>query len=376
MSLIRNTDVVKANALMNAGYVLDISEQRIILLAIILARNSNVEVTADTILEIPAQLYAECFNMSVPTAYMALRSAEDTLFERRFTFEDIRNGEVEIVKSRWVSRVSYVKDSALLTFAFAPDVIPLISKLESNFSKYALDNLREVKSKYAIRLYELAVSWRNSNQKRTPIYDMEDFRIKMGLLDTDYRDKKYPDKTDMTNFNKRVLKPALDQINTYTDLKLTEHKIKTGKFVTGIYFDIVNKDEKIIEVTSSQRKAKENGMIDVTPKKQPVQDPTVLPKVSDKDFIGSDLAPEDLADKPNPVQAFIMEREVVKRVPVSSEQVDEFSSPAAERLFAQISSLDPQITKDYIREFARMNDKTIQAAILQLFVEKQKSLKL
>ncbi|WP_140409077.1 RepB family plasmid replication initiator protein, partial [Acinetobacter baumannii] len=41
--LIRNSDVYKANALINASYALDTAEQRIILLAILVSRNKNAD---------------------------------------------------------------------------------------------------------------------------------------------------------------------------------------------------------------------------------------------------------------------------------------------------------------------------------------------
>lgn len=131
--LIRNSDVYKANALINASYALDTAEQRIILLAILVSRNKNADLTAETIIEIPASLYAQKFNTTVSAAYKTLKEAEDTLFERRFSYTTMRNGKIEVVRSRWVSRVSYVKDDALLTITLAPDVIPLVTKLEGTF---------------------------------------------------------------------------------------------------------------------------------------------------------------------------------------------------------------------------------------------------
>jgi hypothetical protein len=43
---------------------------------------------------------------------------------------------VGVVRSRWVSRIFYVDDLALLEITFAPDVVPLITRLEEHFTKY------------------------------------------------------------------------------------------------------------------------------------------------------------------------------------------------------------------------------------------------
>ncbi len=171
-----------------------------------------------------------------------------------------------MVRSRWVSRVSYVKDDALLTITLAPDVIPLVTKLEGTFTKYAIDNLRDVTSKYGIRLYELVASWKNSDIRKTPVYDFEDFRAKMGLLPHEYRDKKNPESTDMTNFNKRVLKPAIDQINSFTDLFITEKKIKTGRNITGIYFEVSLKP--ITSLKAKRKKSMTASLLPIQLKRQ------------------------------------------------------------------------------------------------------------
>ena len=56
--------VVKDNALMNASYNLDVTEQRLILLAIISARETGKGITADSKLEIHASDYAKQFNVT------------------------------------------------------------------------------------------------------------------------------------------------------------------------------------------------------------------------------------------------------------------------------------------------------------------------
>ncbi|MCO8074955.1 RepB family plasmid replication initiator protein, partial [Acinetobacter lwoffii] len=65
----KNELVVKDNALMNASYNLEVTEQRLILLAIINARQTGNGITADSKLEIHANDYASRFNVSNDGAY-------------------------------------------------------------------------------------------------------------------------------------------------------------------------------------------------------------------------------------------------------------------------------------------------------------------
>ncbi|MEQ1309869.1 RepB family plasmid replication initiator protein, partial [Acinetobacter bereziniae] len=134
----KNGLVVKDNALINASYNLELTEQRLIMLAIINARELGQGITADSKLEIHASDYAKLFNVSVDASYKALKEAVNNLFNRQFSYtaEYKKTGKVGVVRSRWVSRIFYVDDLALLEITFAPDVVPLITRLEEHFTKY------------------------------------------------------------------------------------------------------------------------------------------------------------------------------------------------------------------------------------------------
>ncbi len=153
---LKNGLVVKDNALMNASYNLETSEQRLILLAIMNARETGQGITADSKLEIHASDYAKHFNVSTDAAYKVLKDAVNNLFERKFSYvaEYKKTGKTGIVRSRWVSRVFYVDTLAILEITFAPDVVPLVTRLEEHFTSYQLKQVSQLTGKYAIRLYE------------------------------------------------------------------------------------------------------------------------------------------------------------------------------------------------------------------------------
>ena len=79
--------VVKDNALMNASYNLDLVEQRLILLAIIEARESGKGINANDPLTIHAESYINQFGVHRVTAYQALKDACDNLFARQFSYQ-------------------------------------------------------------------------------------------------------------------------------------------------------------------------------------------------------------------------------------------------------------------------------------------------
>ena len=76
----KNGLVVKNNSLINASYNLETTEQRLIMLAIMSARDTGQGITADSKLEIHASDYANQFNVTNETAYEVLKSAVNNLF--------------------------------------------------------------------------------------------------------------------------------------------------------------------------------------------------------------------------------------------------------------------------------------------------------
>lgn len=224
--------VVKDNALINASYNLDLVEQRLILLAIVEARGSGRGINANDPLEVHAESYVNQFNVARQTAYQALKDACKDLFARQFSYQEInKRGKVENVLSRWVSEIRYIDDEATVKLIFAPAIVPLITRLEEQFTKYELQQISELSSAYAVRLYELLIAWRSTGQ--TPVIELVEFRQKIGVLDDEY--------TRMGNFKDRVLNLAIAQINEHTDIKVKCEQHKKGRNISGFSFTFKQK---------------------------------------------------------------------------------------------------------------------------------------
>ena len=227
--------VVKDNALINASYNLDLVEQRLILLAIVEARDSGRGINANDPLEVHAESYVNQFNVARQTAYQALKDACKDLFVRQFSYQEInKRGNVENVLSRWVSEIRYIDDEATVKLIFAPAIVPLITRLEEQFTKYELQQISNLSSAYAVRLYELLIAWRSTGQ--TPIIELAEFRKKIGVLDDEY--------TRMGNFKHRVLNLAIAQINEHTDIKVQCQQHKKGRNISGFSFTF--KQKKVV----------------------------------------------------------------------------------------------------------------------------------
>lgn len=232
--------VVKDNSLINASYTLSLVEQRLILLAIIEARETGKGVDTETFLEIHAQHYADRFHVDVKNTYAMLSEAVMTLFNRQVTYMtvDEQRNKPEKRVVRWVSGISYVEGAGIVKLRFAPEIVPLITRLEKNFTWYELMQVANL-NLYATRLYELLVCWRSTG--KTPIIEINDFRSKVGLIENEYK--------AMCDFKKRVLEPAIKQINEHTDITVKVDQHKTGRSITGFSFKFKQKQpHKTVEL--------------------------------------------------------------------------------------------------------------------------------
>ncbi|MFG0635057.1 replication initiation protein RepM [Acinetobacter soli] len=224
--------VVKDNALMHSSYSLDLTQQRLILLAIVEARESGRGINTNDPLQVHADSYANQFSVHRNTAYQALKDACNNLFNRQFSYQQFNEkNNVENILSRWVSEIRYVEEEAVVKLVFAPAVVPLITRLEEHFTNYELQQVSHLSSGYALRLYELLISWRS--KAKTPVFELEDLRNKLGVHEKEY--------LVICDLKKRVIDLAIKQINMHTDITVKYEQHKKGRRISGFSFSFKQK---------------------------------------------------------------------------------------------------------------------------------------
>ena len=233
--------VVKDNALIQASYTLDLVEQRLMLLAIMEARETGKGIAPDSLLQIHAHSYAEHFDVNKETAYAVMKDASKGLFDRYVTYHDKnpKTGKDRSFHCRWVDKIGYEKDTGIVYLRFTHDVVPLITRLEQQFTSYDIEQISSLNSTYAIRLYELLIQWRSVG--KTPLFDLQQFRQQLGVEPVQYK--------TMSNFKKYVLDFAVQQVNEHTDITVKYDQHKQGRIITGFTFNfkVKTKPKKAIE---------------------------------------------------------------------------------------------------------------------------------
>jgi plasmid replication initiation protein len=281
LSEMANDLVVKSNRLNMAIQNLTLPELRIIQLAIVDARETGNGLSTDTPLRIDAMRYAEAFETTRQNAYNRMKEAEETLFNRRFTFLD---SEGKTVKSRWIQRVRYLDDEGAIELAFTLDVVKGITRLdgaEEFFTQYLLSQTSNLNSVYSVRLYELLIQWKTA--VKTPVFELSLFRGQMGLNDGEYK--------AMNDFKKRVLDLAVKEINEKTDLTVSYTQEKKGRLIHGFKFTVKQKEKTKKEVKTDR----DNNTLDMFYKMTDKQIDTFatklanLPALSHKAPIGASM---------------------------------------------------------------------------------------
>ena len=223
--------VVKTNQLNSAVQNLSLPELRIIQLAIVDARETGKGLDTKTPLRIDAMRYAQAFDTTRQNAYILMKQSEETLFNRRFTYFD---REKKPIKSRWLQDVRYLDDEGAIEVCFTRLVVECITRLdgaEQFFTQYLLSQTANLKSVYAVRLYELLIQWKTAG--KTPVFELSLFRGQMGLNDGEYK--------AMCDFKKRVLDLAVNEINEKTDLTVSYTQEKKGRLIHGFKFTVKQK---------------------------------------------------------------------------------------------------------------------------------------
>ena len=225
--------VVKTNRLNQAFQVLTLAELHIVQLAIVDARETGTGLNTDTPLRIDARRYAEVFNTTRQNAYQRMKEAEDTLFNRRFSFYD---DDGKLVKSRWIQQVRYLDDEGAIELVFTLAVVQGISRIDGVkefFTQYLLSQTAQLNSVYSARLYELLIQWGSTG--KVPIIDLGDFREQLGIGVNEYQ--------RMHHFKARVLEPAIKEINEKTDIKAEYEQHKKGRVISGFSFKFKKKPQ-------------------------------------------------------------------------------------------------------------------------------------
>jgi plasmid replication initiation protein len=224
--------VVKSNKVVEASYMLSLAEQRV-LLACIAQIDSTAVLTEEYRFEVTAFGVANLAGLeNLSNTYRDLKKSSEKLYERSVIIDDPDpdNPKITQRKTRWISTIDYVPGEGKVVLSFALGIIPYLSQLSREFTKYKLKHVARFESVYSIRLYELLVQWNSSGEREIEVEWLKN-QFQVG--------EKY---SRLVDLKKRVIDPAVEEINKHSNLWVRYGQRKLGRTITHFQFQFGLKD--------------------------------------------------------------------------------------------------------------------------------------
>lgn len=220
--------VVKANVLIPSLSLLGLNELRLLSLCI-----SKIDREADTFitLRVPARELAETFDLPEDQIYHLIDSLTDRILSKPVRYEESTEGVFYKVKASWFKFIKYSPGNGYFIFKMTEDLKPYLLQLRDNFTSYRIRDVYQFKSASSWHVYEVLKQYK---AMKTKTFDIDQFKALVGVT------SKYD---RFNNFKYKLLEPSLEDINTYSDIKVQCEYLKTGVRITSLKFHIIENDK-------------------------------------------------------------------------------------------------------------------------------------
>lgn len=250
--------ITKSNTLVEAGYDLSMAEHDLMTLAI---NKIHKQQCSGKQVMISAKEFAAANQVSEIYAYKTLKDTAKTLGEKKLKFtlyrdhtitSDKEDDKLLVIKPphnnfstlraeyNWLQGISYQDQQGYLVIHFSDPLAFLIEHTGKAYTKYDYVKTVEFKGASSKRIYELITKWQKLGS--TPEMSVFEWKDLFGVAD------KYP---KVAEFRRRVLDPAIEQINEQGDFKLEIIPIKMGRNISHFRIDIkVKKKQNFVDESS------------------------------------------------------------------------------------------------------------------------------
>jgi plasmid replication initiation protein len=226
MSTREKSLVVKSNALVNAMLDLTLQGNRFLAFAISLIDRTQVVEGKPVELDIPVLEFAETFQIAPNYAYGEIEALADQFQRKIITLQPHETLDGSRVKVGLVSKQKYLDSEGRVLLRFDEDLVPHLLGLQGEYTKYRIQDVYQFSRASSWRVYELLRQFKEIGKREI---ELEDLRWKLGLAD------KYERPIDL---KKWIIEPAIEEINTTSDLLVQYEQKKRGRRITALIFHI------------------------------------------------------------------------------------------------------------------------------------------
>jgi len=226
--------VVKSNDLIPALASLSLNELR--LLAFCLS-NVKREFEEFNIIKVKSSELADTFNISVDSIYSLVKDLMIRINSKPLELQTEKKDSIVF----WFKSLDRYKDIGIFEFEFHPRLKPYLLQLRDNFTSYRIKDIYQFRAASTWHIYEVLRQYKNMKIKE---FDINDFKSLIGVSDSYRR---------FSNLKDRLLDPALDDINSFSDINVSYKTLKTGLHVTGLRFVISDNLETLTPGDKARR---------------------------------------------------------------------------------------------------------------------------
>lgn len=219
ISNLEKSEIKLDNAIVEGKYDLSLMELRIVLLSI-----SMLDKNYKESLRIPVRLIFDYAGITKEN-HSIIKAALKSIASKPIEIQKRETNEVLICN--FFSMAKYQIGKGYIELSFHKDLIPYLIEIKQNFTILSLNKLFRLKSKYSIRIYQLLKRFEDTGFR---VDDVSELKRKLGLKENEL--KKFSD------FERKVIETAVNEINLKTDISVSYSKIKEGRVVKRIVFNI------------------------------------------------------------------------------------------------------------------------------------------
>jgi plasmid replication initiation protein len=223
--------VVQDNDLINTPYVLSLNEKRLMML-VIAKINPNRMPKKDEVFTatVTIQEWRHHFGTTSKALYSQLYSACEALVDRPAL--RIPTGGDKPALAPWVSYAEPDKEEQSIEVQIVYNLLLFLKGFAEQFTQYDIANVRDMRSFYSVRIYELLMQYKKVGKR---VFKLDDFRA---LIDPANKYHRWPD------LRRYVIDRALKEINAETNLNVAWRQTNPGTKVTNIEFSIRQKPSR------------------------------------------------------------------------------------------------------------------------------------
>jgi len=184
--------------------------------------------------KIPVSIFKDVYGEQRKDIYDVAKRTIEGLLSKPIKIESInKDGKKSFKMFNFISYGEYIEGQGSFYISISPQFKPYLLKLKEFFTKIPIKYTYILRSRYAIRLYELLKQYEETGFR---VDKIEDLREMLGVEKNEY--------TRFVDFERWVLKKGIKEINEKTDLEVSYTKKRTGRRITHIEFEFKSKNAK------------------------------------------------------------------------------------------------------------------------------------